>query len=67
MLSDVAGEKTYINSDATQKLGLCGKSEKIMVNVFNGKIKTFKTKTVNFIHNENVKMNVTANEANRVT
>ena len=43
-LSDVASEKTYIHSDATQELGLCGKSEKIMVNVFNGQIETFNTK-----------------------
>ena len=49
-LSDVASEKTYILSDATQELGLCGKSEKIMVNVSMDKSKLLtQTQLISFI------------------
>ena len=69
-LLDDASTKTYVNKDVAEKLGLHGKTDTVTVNVLNGQIETFDTKTVHFeleSVNGNVNMNVTAYTANRVT
>ena len=69
-LLDDASTKTYINADVAAELGLKGKTEQVTVNVLNGQVETFETRPVNFeleSVNGNVKLNVSAFTANRVT
>ena len=69
-LLDDASTKTYVTKDVAEKLCLHGKTDRVTVNVLNGQIETFDTKTVHFeleSVNRNVNMNVTAYTANRVT
>ena len=66
---DDASTKTYVDKDVAEKLGLHSKTDKVTVNVLNGQIETFDTKTVHFEKknvNGNVNMNVTAYTENRV-
>ena len=69
-LLDDASTKTYVNADVAAKLGLNGKTDKIMVNVLNGRVEMFETKPVSVELKSitgNVNMNVSAYTANRVT
>ena len=69
-LLDDASTKTYINADVAAELGLKGKTERVTVNVLNGQVETFETRPVDFeieSVNGNVRMNVSAFTANRVT
>ena len=42
-LLDDGSTKSYINADVAAELGLQGKTEKVMVNVLNGQVETFKS------------------------
>ena len=69
-LLDDASTKTYINADVAAELDLKGKTEQVTVNVLNGQVETFETKPVKFELESldgNVRMNVSAFTANRVT
>ena len=69
-LLDDASTKNYVNKDVAEKLGLHGKTDRVTVNVLNGHIEIFDTKTVHFeleSVNGNVNITVTAHTANRVT
>ena len=69
-LLDDASTKTDINADVTTELGLKGKTEQVTVNVLKGQVETFETRPVDFeleSVNGNIRMNVSAFTANRVT
>ena len=69
-LLDEASTKTYLNADVAAELGLQGRTEKVTVNVLNGRIETFESKAVSFellSVDRKVNINVTAYTANRMT
>lgn len=69
-LLDDASTKTYVNADFAAELKLNGKTDKITVNVQNGRVEMFETKPVRVELKSiirNVSMNVSAFTANRVT
>ena len=69
-LLDDASIKTYINDHVAAELGLQGKTEKVTVNVLNGKVETFDTCPINLeLKNLNgdFRTKLTAFTANRMT
>ena len=69
-LLDEASTKTYLNTDVATQLGLNGRTEDVKVNVLNGQVETFETKSVSVelqSVDQTINMNVTAYTTDRVT
>ena len=69
-LLDEASTKTYLNTDVATQLGLNGRTEDVKVNVLNGQVETFETKSVSvelLSVDQTINMNVTAHTTDRVT